>query len=239
VLAGRNDTLRVGESTRHVLGYLKDWLFPEEQARQPVAALSGGERNRLLLAKIMAAPGNLLVLDEPTNDLDMDTLDLLEALLEEYEGTLILVSHDRDFLDRIVTSTLVLEGDGRVQEYAGGYTDYLSQRKAPATRKPVPVGDRDGDGADGRTRTGKPRGDKLSYKEQRALELLPAEIGRLEEEIARLETELADPELYNRDATRFHAATAELERAGAELDAAETRWLELEARREALERKTG
>ena len=231
------DLVRVGGSMRHVRGYLKDWLFDPREAEARVATLSGGQGNRLMLAKVLATPSDLLILDEPTNDLDMDTLDLLQGLLADYAGTLILVSHDRDFLDKTVSSTIVLEGDGRVKEYAGGYADYLSQRSdGPA------VADRPADSP--KKSIGKaarrPAGNsgpatRLSYRDRRALDLLPDEIAALEAEIAALETELSDRGLYGVDPARFTQAAARLEAARAELSAAEDRWLILEAQREEIE----
>jgi ATP-binding cassette subfamily F protein uup len=216
----------------HVMSYLREYLFRDEQARQPVRTLSGGERNRLLLAKALAAPSNLLVLDEPTNDLDADTLDLLQEALSDYDGTVLLVSHDRDFLDRLVTSTIALEGDGRAIEYAGGYSDYVVQRgprktlgaAAPARKdRSAPV------------RETSPR-QRLGYKRERALVELPKKIDALQAEMASLNAALADPDLYSRDARAFAAKTARLAAAQAELDAAETEWLELEILKEELQR---
>ncbi|MFN4090228.1 MAG: ATP-binding cassette domain-containing protein [Alphaproteobacteria bacterium] len=229
---GGGDTVAVQGGTRHVVGYLKDFLFEPDQMRSPVSTLSGGERNRLLLALILAQPSDLLVLDEPTNDLDMDTLDLLEELLGDYGGTLLVVSHDRDFLDRLVTSVIAVEGDGRVREYAGGYSDYRRQRE------PDP---RPGAAAEaGKTRAAAPEREKrplparLSYNEQRELDQLPDRIGRLEAEIGKLEAGLADPDLYRRDAALFGRATDRLAAARAELETAEERWLVLEEKRDAL-----
>ncbi|MEK0082300.1 ABC-F family ATP-binding cassette domain-containing protein [Benzoatithermus flavus] len=221
------DRVQVLGQSRHVVGYLRDFLFREEQARQPVRALSGGERNRLLLAKILAQPSNLMILDEPTNDLDMDTLDLLEETLAEYQGTLLLVSHDRDFLDRLVTSTIVFEGGGRVVEYAGGYSDWLAQRPASAVaarptrpvEKPKPPA------------ASRPRG--FDSKLQRELDRLPERMSRVEAAIAVVEDRLADAGFYARDPTGFARATEELERLRHDLAALEERWLELEMLREA------
>jgi ATP-binding cassette subfamily F protein uup len=224
---GRGDNVWVHGTPRHVVGYMKDFLFSENQARTPVRALSGGERNRLLLAKLLAKPSNLLILDEPTNDLDMDTLDLLEEMLADYDGTLLVVSHDRDFLDRLVTSVIAVEGDGSACEYAGGYSDYLAQR-------PVKVAD----APRGETRAepaARPKVQaKLGYKDQRELDELPARLEKLAGEIARLEAELADPSLYERDPGRFDAAAARLDQARGELERAEERWLELESLKEDL-----
>jgi ABC transport system ATP-binding/permease protein len=208
-----------------VVGYLRDFLFRDEQARQPVKALSGGERNRLLLAKILAQPANLLILDEPTNDLDIETLDLLEEMLADHPGTLLLVSHDRDFVDRLVTSTIVFEGAGRVREYAGGYTDWLRQRPAPQdTPAPSP-------------RLAKVaariRAPAFPAKLQRELDRLPDRIAVLEAEIAALETRLADAGLYVRDPVAFSRIGEDLADRRASLVNAEERWLELAALREA------
>ena len=227
---GRGDQVWVRGTPRHVVGYMKDFLFTEAQARTPVRALSGGERNRLLLAKLLAKPSNLLILDEPTNDLDIDTLDLLEEMLADYDGTLLLVSHDRDFLDRLVTSVIAVEGAGEVVEYDGGYSDYLRQRPPP----PPPPGVT----APARPAPAKPAAAaaprlRLSYNETRELERLPKLIAEREVEITTLEAEIADPTLYRRDPGRLTVAAARLDAARAELAAAEDRWLELETKREA------
>ncbi|MBC7905366.1 MAG: ATP-binding cassette domain-containing protein, partial [Rhodospirillaceae bacterium] len=226
---GRGDNVWVRGRPQHVVGYMKDFLFQEAQARTPVRALSGGERNRLLLAKLLAKPSNLLILDEPTNDLDMDTLDLLEEVLADYEGTLLVVSHDRDFLDRLVTSVIAVEGDGVINEYVGGYTDYMHQRP----RKDEPKVEIKAKTAEpSRTKTAT----KLSYKDSRELEELPGRLDKLAKEIAKLEAELADSQLYTRDRARFDKSAARVDAARAELEAAEERWLELEALREELAR---
>jgi ATP-binding cassette subfamily F protein uup len=226
---GRGDNVWVHGKPRHVVGYMKDFLFAEAQALTPVKALSGGERKRLLLAKLLAKPSNLLVLDEPTNDLDMDTLDLLEEVLSDYEGTLLVVSHDRDFLDRLVTSVIAVEGDGVVAEYVGGYSDYLAQRPPPPEApKPRPAAAAAPVRAKAATR--------LSYNDARELEGLPAHIDALAAEIAQLDALLGDGGLYGRDRARFDAAAARVDAARAELQAAEDRWLELETRREELSR---
>ncbi len=225
---GGGDSIMVGGRQRHVVAYLGDFLFADSQARQPVRSLSGGEKNRLLLARLFAQPSNLLVLDEPTNDLDLETLDLLLEVLDGYKGTLLLVSHDRDFLDRLVTGVIAVEGEGRVTETVGGYSDYLAQSR---TAPQVPA-------TTGRVKPAKPartRADrKLSYRDQRELDGLPGKIERLAEEIARVEAQLADPGLYRRDPAVFEAAAARLQAARAEREAFEERWLELEGRREAL-----
>ena len=230
------DQVMVRGQPKHVAAYAKEFLFTDNQLRQPVRSLSGGERNRLLLARALATPANLLVLDEPTNDLDMDTLDLLEDLLADYEGTLILVSHDRDFVDRLATSTIALDGHGRVVETPGGWQDFLSQNPGffksvadgaaatPAAPKPAPP----------RAEPSKPS--KLSYKDQRRLQELDAAIAALPGKIAKLETDMADPNLYTRDPSGFAKLSAALEAARQELAASEEEWLELEERREALAR---
>jgi ATP-binding cassette subfamily F protein uup len=229
---GRNDQVMVRGKPRHVVGYLKDFLFAEAQARGPVSALSGGERARLLLARLMAKESNLLVLDEPTNDLDVETLDLLEELVADYEGTVLLVSHDRDFIDRVATTTIAMEGDGRAVIYAGGWSDYSAQRgegAAPATkpREEAP-----------RARAAKPAAPRragLTFTQAHRLEALPGEIERLGAEIARLEALLGDAELFGREPDKFAKASAALVARQAALHAAEEEWLELEALREAAE----
>ncbi len=234
---GGGDTVEVGGRPKHVVSYLRDFLFDDRQASGPVGALSGGERNRLLLARLFARRHNLVVLDEPTNDLDIETLELLEEVLAEYEGTVLMASHDRDFLDRVATSIVALEGGGRIVEYAGGYSDYLSQRPEPAPpegRAPARRNARDP--AAGAARRRPPRAPSgLGYRDRRELAGLPERIAALEAEAARLREVLSDPGLYNRDAEGFGRAGAALARAEAELAAAEDRWLELETRREALE----
>ncbi len=243
LVPGGGDSLMVHGRQRHVVAYLRDFLFDEGQARQPVKSLSGGERNRLLLARLFAQPGDLIVLDEPTNDLDLETLDLLVDVLDDYAGTLILVSHDRDFLDRLATGTVALEappgGDGRAVEYAGGYSDYLTQRRGGA--EPTPRAETAAkarpkkEAAPTITATrAKAAPRKLGYQDQRALDRLPGEIAALEGAIAALEARLADPGLYRRDPAAFETATRGLVAKRGALSAAEERWLELEARREAL-----
>jgi ATP-binding cassette subfamily F protein uup len=225
---GAGDSISVRGTPRHVMSYLRDFLFEDRQAHSPVRSLSGGERNRLLLAKLLAKPSNLLILDEPTNDLDMDTLDLLEEMLADYDGTLLLVSHDRDFLDRLVTSVIVVDGDGRVEEYVGGYSDYQRWQQSPANPQPE------------RTVTAPQKVErpkvvtKLSYKEQRELDELPARQDALHLEIAQLEVELADPQLYGRDPGGFSRRSERLQAAREKLAADEERWLELEMKKEEL-----
>ena len=239
---GRGDQVAVGGEMRHVTGYLKDFLFQPNQARQPVKSLSGGERGRLMLARALARPANLLVLDEPTNDLDLETLDLLQDLLAEHPATVLLVSHDRDFLDRVATSVLMAEGNGRWVEYAGGYSDMVAQRGAGVTAKAAPRDSGRETGRDTAARAEpaaerpreKPRTAKLSFKQKHALETLPRRIEALQAEIATLQAALADPALFTRDPDGFAAKSKRLEAAQADLDAAETEWLELELLREEI-----
>jgi len=233
-VAGGDEFLDLGDGRRrHVMGYLQDFLFTPDRAHAPISALSGGERNRLLLARLFARPSNLLVLDEPTNDLDVETLELLEEKLLDYPGTLLLVSHDRAFLDNVVTSVLVLEGGGRVAEYVGGYSDWLRQRPGGTA-----AGRRGG--ASNRSETGAARrrgggaGGKLSYKDALELEALPARIESLEAELEAATRTVNDPALYDRGSGAVQAATAELERVQAQLEAAYERWERLEAERERL-----
>ncbi len=227
---GKSDMVAVGDQQRHVIGYMKDFLFKPEQARTPVGTLSGGERGRLLLAAVLAKPSNLLILDEPTNDLDLETLDLLQEMLGEYPGTILLVSHDRDFIDRVVTSTLAAEGDGGWVEYAGGYSDMLAQRSAGKTEAAAPVKQKTSGRAAPLPQT---TGTKLSFKDQHELKTLTADIERLQREIKAHEAKLAAPGLYNKDIKAFKAATNALADAHEALAAAEERWLQLELLREA------
>ena len=231
---GGGDTVMVGGQARHVVGYMKDFLFAPEQLRTPIERLSGGERGRLMLARALAKPSNLLILDEPTNDLDLETLDLLQELLADYAGTLLLVSHDRDFLDRVVTSTVAYEGVSRWIEYAGGYSDMLVQRgtdlvKAELAPSPSKALKPEKKSAAPST----PR--KLSYKQSRALETLPSRMEDLQNNISDLETILSQPELYARDPEKFEATTMELASRQSELASAEEEWLELEMLREEIE----
>ncbi|HEY4294093.1 ATP-binding cassette domain-containing protein [Luteibacter sp.] len=224
VAQGR-EYIELNGQRKHIIGYLQDFLFSPERARAPITRLSGGERNRLLLAKLFAQPSNLLVMDEPTNDLDVETLELLEELLNEYTGTLLLVSHDRDFIDNVVTSTLVLEGDGIVGEYIGGYSDWLRQRPvaqaakgaAKAALAPAPA-----------AATPAAPKKKLSFKEQRELELLPAKLEELEAEIARRTAAMNDPKYFQQDAAAIARSNEDLAKVQAELDVAFARWEELE-----------
>ena len=236
---GRGENLLVNGEQKHVTGYMKEFLFQPEQARTPIRNLSGGERARLMLARIMAKPSNLLILDEPTNDLDIETLDLLQEIVAGYSGTVILVSHDRDFLDRVVTSVIVPEGQGRWIEYAGGYSDMLAQRKGvederkkaekaekakaqEASGKPVESG-----GAKGRG--------KLSFKQKFALENLPKEMEKAQKEIAAREAKMADPTLFTKDPATFNKLAAETEKLRDSVTRMEEEWLELEMLREEIE----
>jgi len=231
---GKGDTVEVNGQTRHVIGYMKDFLFAPEQARTPVGVLSGGERGRLTLAVALAKPSNLLVLDEPTNDLDLETLELLQEMLADYPGTVMLVSHDRDFLDRVATSVINAEGDGHWQEYAGGYSDMLSQRGAPAQASPAGKAARAPPGVTAFPASST-RGRKMTFKDKHALETLPREIAALQAEIARSQRTLSDAGLYARDAQAFQRASDALTAAETAHAKAEERWLELELLREAAE----
>jgi ATP-binding cassette subfamily F protein uup len=232
-VADGNDTVTVAGVVRHVYGYLEDFLFPPERARSLVNTLSGGERNRLLLARLLTRPANVLVLDEPTNDLDIETLELLESHLVEYPGTLLVVSHDRQFLDNVVTSTLVFEGDGRVREYVGGYTDWLQQRAASAVaaaavsasaapRPAAPV-------TKPAATTDAPR-KKLSFNERRELDELPARIAALEREQSEISSRVQSPEFYKEGPTTIAEVLKRGEQLPVELERAYARWAELDAR---------
>jgi len=229
-VAGGNDWVTVGGQRRHVMSWLADFLFSPERARSPVKSLSGGEQSRLLLAKLFTRPANLLVLDEPTNDLDLETLELLEQLLVEFDGTLLLVSHDRAFLDNVVTSTWAFEGDGVIAEYVGGYEDFLRQRpsldveatpKAPSSRP--------------KARKPKRAKTRLSYRERQELEALPEEIEALETRQAELSEQIAQPDFYRRQQPQVETVLAELESVETSLEEKYARWDELEALRESLE----
>src|SRR5579872_4083240 len=232
---GRGDHVMVGGKPKHVVGYMKDFLFSEMQRRTPLEALSGGERGRLMLARALAKPSNLLVLDEPTNDLDLETLDVLEEMLGDYAGTVLLISHDRDFLDRVVTSVIAPEGNGRWIEYAGGYTDMLTQRgadlKREATKAQAPAEKKEERPAAPASASRR----KLSFNEKHALETLPNKMETLQADIARLQRVLDDPNLYAKDRKKFDDTSAAIARAHEELSAAEERWLELEMLREEIE----
>ena len=217
-----NTTVTFHGRPRHVVGYLADFLFPRERAMSPVKSLSGGERNRLLLARLFARPANVLILDEPTNDLDIETLELLEELIDDFDGTVLLVSHDRAFLDNIVTSTLVFEGQGRVVEYVGGWADYLRQTGERTTAAKVP-----GSRADARVSGARARR-KLSYNESRELEALPAHIEALEAEQDRLRRESESPEFYKETPDHIRAVLARIEQLNLDLETTIARWMELE-----------
>jgi ATP-binding cassette subfamily F protein uup len=227
--------VEVGGARKHVVGYLQDFLFTPERARAPITRLSGGERNRLLLAKLFAQPSNLLVMDEPTNDLDVETLELLEDLLADYPGTLLLVSHDRDFLDNVVTSTLVMEGEGRVGDYVGGYSDWLRQSQSTTQRHPA-------ESESAATRSAPPprvlpeaagpapaTKRKLDYKRTRELEQLPARIESLEARLAALTKAMNDPAFYRRDSDAITDHHGEVASVQLELEAAYLRWEALES----------
>ncbi len=227
-VSGKADQVMVRGQPKHVVGYLKEFLFDERQARAPVRSLSGGEKARLLLAKLMARSSNLMVLDEPTNDLDVETLDLLQELLDDYDGTVLLVSHDRDFLDRVATTTIAMEGNGRATVYAGGWSDYIAQRGDVFIKK------------EEKTKASKPKVKSesapktgLTFSEKHRLEKLPAEIERLEAEIAKLEELMSDPELFTREPVKFQKATEALVERQNKLSAAEEEWLTLEEKAEA------
>jgi ATP-binding cassette subfamily F protein uup len=250
VTGGSGDTVTIDGQPRHVSGYLRDFLFPPERLHAPVSMLSGGERNRLLLARLFARPSNLLVMDEPTNDLDAETLDLLEEMVANYEGTLLLVSHDRAFLDNVVTSTLVFEGRGQVNEYVGGYTDWLRQRKAAeaapapsaarASARPEAASPETGQSAPSETAQSeaapaaaaalaRPKARRLSYKEQRELEAMPEKIQLLEAERLQLQTAIADPALFRSNDGRGAAALQRLQALAVEIENAYARWDALES----------
>jgi ABC transport system ATP-binding/permease protein len=233
---GHGDTVMVNGHAKHVVSYMKDFLFSSEQARTPLGKLSGGERGRLMLAQVLAKPSNLLVLDEPTNDLDMETLDVLEDMLAEYPGTVLLISHDRDFLDRLVGGVIAPEGAGRWIEYAGGYSDMLAQRGTDLTRdgvkqqQPQKVPRETASAVAGL----RPAKRRLIFKDKHALETLPKTIAKLQAEIDGLQAKLADPQFYARDRAGFESLTAALGGLQLKIAAAEERWLELEILREEL-----
>jgi ATP-binding cassette subfamily F protein uup len=226
---GGGDHVDVMGKMRHVCGYLKDYLFDPDMALHPVSVLSGGQKNRLMLAKIMARPGNFLILDEPTNDLDMDTLDMLEDILANYPGTLFIVSHDRDFLDQTVSKILAFEGAGRVDGYIGGYSDYLESKQA---RLPKPVKEQKGKEKssvpDPALMPQKKTEKRLSYKVQYELDNLPKKIAETEQAIEAIVDSLSDPDLYTRDPGAFHSLSKQLVATRECLNEYEIRWLELE-----------
>jgi ABC transport system ATP-binding/permease protein len=235
ILADGGDWIEVRGEKKHIRGYLKDFLFDPNMVEARVGTLSGGEQSRLLLAREFARESNLLVLDEPTNDLDLETLDLLQEVIADYEGTVLLVSHDRDFLDRTVTVTLGLDGSGHVDVVAGGYADWEAQRRQPKVTKVMRVAhgtiSQKNAGADAEPAPRK----KLSYKDQRDFDLLPDRIAAIEAEMAKAEAELANPDLYSRNFARFETLTASLDTLRAEKEAAEERWLTLAEEVEGLQ----
>jgi len=220
-----SDTVTINGQSKHIMGYLQDFLFNPERARTPVRALSGGERNRLLLAKLFTQPSNVLVLDEPTNDLDIETLELLEELVDQYQGTILLVSHDRAFLNNIVTSSIVFEGDGNLAEYVGGYDDWLRQRPSTpaiktASKEPAPS-----------TPASKPiskPAKKLSFKEQRELDALPEALEKLEQQLEAAHQQLADPSLYQQTPEQIAEVKQRAEQLEKQLETTFARWEELE-----------
>jgi ATP-binding cassette subfamily F protein uup len=232
---GHGDTVMVNGGAKHVIGYMKDFLFASEQARTPLRKLSGGERGRLMLAQVLAKPSNLLVLDEPTNDLDMETLGVLEEMLADYPGTVLLISHDRDFLDRLVSGVIVPEGNGRWVEYAGGYSDMLAQRGADLTRQSTQDGSpklaKEVDQAIAKPQPAKRR---LMFKDKHALETLPKTIASLQAEVKSLQVKLDDPGFYARDRAAFEQVTASLGELQQKITAAEEQWLQLEILREEI-----
>jgi ABC transport system ATP-binding/permease protein len=232
VISPGSDYVEIGGARKHVIGYLEDFLFAPERARSPVRSLSGGERNRLLLARLFARPANVLVLDEPTNDLDIETLELLEQLLQDFDGTLFLVSHDRAFLDNVVTQTIAAEGDGEWREYAGGYSDWADyqSRRREENAKPKAALKTTAKAAE----PAKPKLDRLSWKEQRELEALPEKIAALEAEQASLTANLEDPALYQRDPQAAQQAADRLVQIDDALMACLERWEVLESRANGL-----
>ena len=235
---GRGDTVSIGGEKKHVVAYMKDFLFAPEQRLTPIEKLSGGERGRLMLARALATPSNLLVLDEPTNDLDLETLDVLEDVLSDYKGTVILISHDRDFLDRAVTSVIVPERDGRWTEYAGGYQDMLAQRGEDLKRREAhtkPAAQAEKSQADVPETAPQQAKRRLSFKDKHALETLPGEIAALEAKQAEMSRRLEAPDLYARDRKAFTELSDALADVQAKLAAAEERWLELELLRSEIE----
>ena len=231
-VSGKADQILVRGQPKHVVGYLKEFLFADAQARAPVRSLSGGEKARLLLAKLMARESNLLVLDEPTNDLDVESLDLLQELLDDYDGTVLLVSHDRDFLDRVATTTIAMEGQGRATVYAGGWSDYQEQRKEDQFLEAAKVVEKQKPEKAPKSSNIAPKPGGLSFTEKHRLEALPAEIERLEAEIAKLSELLSDPELFTKEPVKFKKATEMLTERQEKLSSAEEEWLLLEEKAE-------
>jgi ABC transport system ATP-binding/permease protein len=234
ITGGRGSSVTLNGETKHVVSYMKDFLFKPEQARTPVSVLSGGERARLILARELAKPSNFLILDEPTNDLDLETLDLLQEMLADYKGTILLVSHDRDFLDRVATSILMHEGDGRWTEYAGGYTDMVAQRGVGVDARDMKIVERERGAAIAQAPKPAPKR-KLSFKDKFALETLPAKMKALDDELAKLSFKLEDADLFMRDPKMFDTIMQRIQAAQTEKNEAEEQWLELEMMREELE----
>ncbi len=232
ITGGRGTSVTINGETKHVVSYMRDFLFRPEQARTPVSVLSGGERARLILARELAKPSNFLILDEPTNDLDLESLDLLQEMLSDYQGTLLLVSHDRDFLDRIATSVLMHEGRGKWTEYAGGYSDMLTQRGEGVTARKV---SREAKQKKFSVAPAVTQRRRLTFKDKHALDTLPTRIDDLTEELKTLESLLAQPDLFSRDPKLFQKSTLRHKSASAEKEAAEMQWLELEMLREEIE----
>jgi ATP-binding cassette subfamily F protein uup len=227
----RSDFVMINGENRHVSGYLQDFLFRPEQLLTPARALSGGERNRLLLARLFAQPANLLVMDEPTNDLDIDTLELLQEMVADFSGTLLLVSHDRAFIDRVVTSLLVLEGDGRVQDFVGGYSDWARWRDARDGKRVsgrAASASRSAPAAPALVAPATPKR-RLSYKDQRELDTLPALLETLEKDRTALQTEIGGPDFYSREHTEVAARLKALSDLDARIEVAFARWSELES----------
>jgi len=232
---GGSDTLQINGQPKHVIGYMKDFLFTPEQANTPIGKLSGGERARVALARALSLPSNFLVLDEPTNDLDLETLDLLEEMVSDYAGTVVVVSHDRDFLDRVATSIIIAEGDGNWTEYAGGYSDMVIQRGEGVQARAVAKAHRPGKTAMAPIAAANVPKRKMSFKEKHALENLPRDIERLETEIAAINLALADPSFYAKDPAGFSAKSKSLISTEAKKAKFEEQWMELELLREELE----
>ncbi len=234
-LCDKGDHIFVRGKYRHVVAYLKDFLFKPDQAKCPVAALSGGEKNRLMLAVALAKKSNFLVLDEPTNDLDMDTLDLLQEVLAEYEGTVLIVSHDRDFLDRVVTSIIYMSGDGTAVEHAGSYSELLAKMQNKTPQKSDPAKKTPSKETKKSAAPESKKTTRLSYNQQRLLEVLPQKITELETELQKIETALADSELYTQNPDKFNELTARHESVAAEIAQSENQWLEIQMLKEELE----
>jgi len=224
-VSGKNDQIMVRGNPKHVVAYLKEFLFTDKQARAKIKSLSGGEKARLLLSKLMAKENNLLILDEPTNDLDVETLDLLQELIDNYDGTVLLVSHDRDFLDRVATTTIAMEGDGKAVVYAGGWTDYQAQRGEREAEKSKVINKSKGKGD---VVSSAPKAEGLNFKQEHRLKELPDIIARLEAEIAKLEEFMADPNLFTDHPVKFQKATDALVERHETLSNVEEEWMELE-----------